>query len=454
MSTILLVDDEKNILKSISLELKMEGYNVLTANSGFEGLQVIANNDVDLVMLDVLMPGMDGIETLRKIKDLRPDLPVIMMSAQATIEKAVNATKLGAYDFIEKGREGTDLEPVLVKIRNGLAFSKLQVENTDLREQLGEKYNIIGSSLAMQELLAQIQKAGPSDGRALIYGENGTGKELVAHAIHQNSPRWNMSFVKVNCAAIPEELIESELFGHEKGSFTGAVNQLIGKFELADGGTIFLDEIGDMSQKTQAKVLRVLQDGEIQRVGSQKVVKVDVRVIAATNKDLQEEIQEGNFREDLYYRLNVIPIYVSPLRKHREDIPELVTYFVSEFCKESGRKPKRFSSDAIESLMKHNWPGNVRQLKNVIERMLIMIDHDEVVEVDVNWALEQNKPEKLKIVQDTGLKDMVSQSEKELIISTLKANSWNVSLAAQQLNLERSHLYKKMAKYGIRRPQD
>jgi two-component system nitrogen regulation response regulator NtrX len=454
MSTILLVDDEKNILKSISLELKMEGYNVLTANSGFEGLQVIANNDVDLVMLDVLMPGMDGIETLRKIKDLRPDLPVIMMSAQATIEKAVNATKLGAYDFIEKGREGTDLEPVLVKIRNGLAFSKLQVENTDLRKQLGEKYNIIGSSLAMQELLAQIQKAGPSDGRALIYGENGTGKELVAHAIHQNSHRWNMSFVKVNCAAIPEELIESELFGHEKGSFTGAVNQLIGKFELADGGTIFLDEIGDMSQKTQAKVLRVLQDGEIQRVGSQKVVKVDVRVIAATNKDLQEEIQEGNFREDLYYRLNVIPIYVPPLRKHREDIPELVTYFVSEFCKESGRKPKRFSSDAIESLMKHNWPGNVRQLKNVIERMLIMIDHDDVVEVDVNWALEQNKPEKLKIVQDTGLKDMVSQSEKELIISTLKANSWNVSLAAQQLNLERSHLYKKMAKYGIRRPQD
>jgi len=454
MNTILLVDDQKNILKSISLELKMEGYSVLTANSGLEGLQVIANNEVDLVMLDVLMPGIDGIETLRKIKDLRPDLPVIMMSAQATIDKAVNAIKIGAYDFIEKGREGIDLEPVLVKIRNGLAFSKLRVENTELREQLKEKYNIIGSSLAMQELLAQIKKAGPSDGRALIYGENGTGKELVAHAIHQNSPRWDMPFVKVNCAAIPEELIESELFGHEKGSFTGAINQLIGKFELADGGTIFLDEIGDMSQKTQAKVLRVLQDGEIQRVGSQKVIKVDVRIIAATNKDLQEEIQEGNFREDLYYRLNVIPIYVPPLREHKEDIPELVTYFVSEFCKKSGRKPKRFSSDAIEALMNYNWPGNVRQLENAIEQMLIMVDHDEIVEVDVNWALGIRKPEKPKTLTEQGLKDMVSQSEKELILSALEANNWNVSLTAQHLNLERSHLYKKMTKCGIRRPQD
>jgi two-component system nitrogen regulation response regulator NtrX len=454
MNTILLVDDQKNILKAISLELKLEGYNVLTANSGFEGLQVIANNDIDLVMLDVLMPDIDGIETLRKIKELRSDLPVIMMSAQGTIEMAVNATKLGAYDFIEKGREGIDLEPVLVKIRNGLAFSKLTVENTELREQLKEKYNIVGSSFAMQELHTQIQKAGPSDGRSLIYGENGTGKDLVAHAIHQNSQRRNMPFVKINCAAIPEELIESELFGHEKGSFTGAINQLIGKFELADGGTIFLDEIGDMSQKTQSKVLRVLQDGEFQRVGSQKVTKVDVRVIAATNKDLQEEIQKGNFREDLYYRLNVIPIYVPPLREHNEDIPELVTYFVSEFCKESGKKPKRFSSDAIEALMNYNWPGNIRQLRNVIERMLIMVDHDEIVEVDVNWALGIKQPEKPKTLTEQGLKDMVGQSEKELIISALESNNWNVSLAAQQLNLERSHLYKKMTKYGISRPQN
>jgi two-component system nitrogen regulation response regulator NtrX len=454
MNTILLVDDQKNILRSLSLELKQEGFNILTAQSGFEALQTIANNVVDLIMLDVAMPEMDGIETLRRIKELRPNIPVIMMSAEATIEKAVNATKLGAYDFIEKGNEGFDLEPVLVKIRNGLAFSKLRSENTELREKLNEKYNIVGNSLEMQSLHAQIQKAGPSDGRVFIYGENGTGKELVAHAIHQNSPRWNMPFIKVNCAAIPEELIESELFGHEKGSFTGATNQLIGKFELADGGTIFLDEIGDMSQKTQAKVLRVLQDGEFQRVGGKNAIKVNIRVIAATNKNLQEEIDKGNFREDLYYRLNLIPINVPPLREHKEDIPDLVTYFISEFCKESGRKPKRFSSDAMEVLMNYNWSGNIRHLKNIVERLMIMVDQDDVVDLDVNWALEINQPktEKPKDTQESGLKDKISQSEKDIILSALEANNWNVSLAAQQLNLERSHLYKKMTKYGIKRP--
>ncbi|HGJ66357.1 TPA: sigma-54-dependent Fis family transcriptional regulator [bacterium] len=454
MSTILLVDDEKNILKSISLELKSEGYNVITAQNGFDALQAIASNNIDLVMMDVIMPGMDGIETLRKIKDLQPSLPVIMMSSQGTIGMAVNATKLGAYDFIEKGKEGWDIEPVLVKIRNGLAFSKLQSENTELREKLDEKYNIIGSSLAMQELHAQIKKAGPSDGRVLIFGENGTGKELVAHAIHQNSPRRNKSFIKVNCAAIPEELIESELFGHEKGSFTGAVNQLIGKFELADEGTIFLDEIGDMSQKTQAKVLRVLQEGEFERVGSQKTIKVDVRVIAATNKDLQEEIIAGNFREDLYYRLNVIPIHVPSLRSHKEDIPELVAYFMKKYCEEHGKKPKKFSSSAMDILINHSWHGNVRQLKNVVERMMIMINNDDIVDIDVVWALglKQDKLEKLKSEQEIGLKDIVDKSERGIIISTLESCDWNVSQAAQKLNLERSHLYKKMNKYGIKRP--
>jgi two-component system nitrogen regulation response regulator NtrX len=456
MSNILLVDDEKNILKSISLELKSEGYNVITAQNGFDALQAIASNNIDLVMMDVIMPGMDGIETLRKIKDLQPSLPVIMMSSQGTIGMAVNATKLGAYDFIEKGKEGWDIEPVLVKIRNGLAFSKLQSENTELREKLDEKYNIIGSSLAMQELLAQIKKAGPSDGRVLIFGENGTGKELVAHAIHQNSPRRNKSFIKVNCAAIPEELIESELFGHEKGSFTGAVNQLIGKFELADEGTIFLDEIGDMSQKTQAKVLRVLQEGEFERVGSQKTIKVDVRVIAATNKDLQEEIIAGNFREDLYYRLNVIPIHVPPLRSHKEDIPELVAYFMKKYCEEHGKKPKKFSSSAMDILINHSWHGNVRQLRNVVERMMIMINNDDIVDIDVIWALglKQDKLEKPKPEQEIGLKDIVDKSERGVIISTLESCDWNVSQAAQKLNLERSHLYKKMNKYGIKRPPD
>lgn len=454
MDTILLVDDQKGILKAFSLELKQEGYKVLTAQSGHEALQIIANDNVDLIMLDIAMPEMDGIETLRRIKEIRPNIPVIMMSAHATIEKAVNATKLGAYDFIEKADEGFDLEPVLVKIRNGLAFSKLQSENIELREKLKEKYNIVGSSLEMQSLHSQIRKAGPSNQSVLIYGESGTGKELVARAIHQNSQRWNKAFIKVNCAAIPEELIESELFGHEKGSFTGAVSQQIGKFELADGGTIFLDEIGDMSQKTQAKVLHVLQDREFQRVGGKEIIKVDVRVIAATNKNLQEEIKKGNFREDLYYRLNVIPIYVPPLRQHWEDIPELVVHFINEFCSESGRKPKSFSSDAMQVLMKYHWPGNIRELKHIVERLLIMVDQDDIIDVDVKWALGITQPriEKTDEPQELGLKDKISQSEKEIILSALKANNWNVSLTAQQLNLERSHLYKKMAKYDIKRP--
>lgn len=456
MSNILLVDDEKNILKSISLELKLEGYNVMTAQSGFVALQLLASNQIDLVMMDVLMPEMNGIETLRKIKDLRPELPVIMMSAHSTIEMAVNATKLGAYDFIEKGKEGADIEPVLVKIRNGLSFSKLQIENNELRGKLDEKFNIVGSSLAMQELHAQIEKAGPSDGRVLIFGENGTGKELIAHAIHQNSPRRDKPFVKVNCAAIPEQLIESELFGHEKGAFTGAVNQTIGKFELANYGTIFLDEIGDMSQQTQAKVLRVLQEGEFERVGGRNTIKVDVRVIAATNKDLQDEISKGNFREDLYYRLNVIPIYAYPLRSHTQDIPELVAYFVQEYCDEYGKKPKNFSSSAMDILVNHSWPGNIRQLKNVVERMMIMINNDDIVDVDVIWALglKQDKYEKPKIVEEVGLKDMVDKSEKDVILATLESCDWNVSQAAQKLNLERSHLYKKMSKYDIKRPSN
>lgn len=453
MNTILLVDDEKNILKSLSLALKSEGYDVLTAQSGTEALETIALSNVGLVMLDVLMPGMDGIEVLRRIKELYPNLPVIMMSAQGTFEMAVNATKLGAYDFIEKVSDN-DLERMFLKIENGLALSKLKEENVELRERLGERYNMVGSSLAMQELYAQIKKAGPSEGRALIYGENGTGKELVAHAIHENSQRKYKSFVKVNCAAIPEELIESELFGHEKGAFTGATSQRIGKFELADKGTIFLDEVGDMSLKTQAKVLRVLQEGEIERVGGNKPIKVDVRVLAATNKDLQEEINKGSFREDLYYRLNVIPIFVPPLREHKEDIPELVNHAINLFCKESGRKPKQFSAEAIEVMMNYDWPGNIRQLKNVVERMLIMIDHDNILPVDVNWALglKQDRPNKPKVSEDMALKDMLEESEQEMILSALESNNWNVSRTAQQLKLERSHLYKKMQKYGIQKP--
>jgi len=454
MSNILLVDDEKYILKSLSLELQQsEGYDVITAQNGKEALGIIASSDVDLVMLDVLMPEMDGIVTLRKIKNLKPDLPVIMMSAQGTIEMAVKATKLGAYDFIEKGT--FDLDPVLVKIKNALGFTKLEKENIELRELLNKRYNMVGSSLAMQELYAQIERSGPSDGRVLIYGENGTGKELVAHAIHDNSNRKNKPFVKVNCAAIPDDLIESELFGHEKGAFTGAISQIIGKFESANGGTIFLDEIGDMSLKTQAKVLRAIQEGEIERIGGGgKTIKVNVRIIAATNKDLLEEIEKGNFREDLYYRLNVIPILILPLREHKEDIPDLVMHFVDEYCKESGKKPKVFSSDAIEVLMNHSWPGNIRQLKNVIERMMIMINHDDIMAIDVKWALGMSQEKKVKIQEENTLKDMVYESERDIIISALEANDWNVSRTAQQLKLERSYLHKKMNKLGIKKPYD
>lgn len=454
MSTILIVDDEKNILKSLSLELhQSEGYKVLTAQNGVEALDLLASNDVDLIMLDVIMPEMDGIEVLRKIKELRPNIPVIMMSAQGTFEMAVNATKLGAYDFIEKAV--FDLDPILVKIRNAIDFYKLEKENMELRQKLNEKYNMIGSSLAMQEVYVQIEKAGPSEGRVLIYGENGTGKELVAHAIHNHSNRREKAFIKVNCAAIPDELIESELFGHEKGAFTGASSQLIGKFELADKGTIFLDEIGDMSLKTQAKVLRAIQEGEIERVGGGKTIKVDVRIIAATNKDLQGLIQEGKFREDLYYRLNVIPIFIPPLREHKEDIPELTVYFVNLYCKESGKKPKRFSKEAMDALIDYDWPGNIRQLKNVVERIMIMINHDEVMEQDVKWALniKQENQAKSNGSERITFKDMIDMSEKEIILSALKANQWNISQTAKQLKIERSYLHKKMNKYGIKKPK-
>ncbi len=441
-------------MKSLSLELQQsEGYKILTAQNGEQALELLVSNDIDLVMLDVIMPEMDGIEVLRRIKELRPSIPVIMMSAQGTFEMAVNATKLGAYDFIEKA--SFDLDPMLVKIRNAIEFYRLEKENMELRQRLNEKYNMVGSSLAMQEVYAQIEKAGPSEGRVLIYGENGTGKELVAHAIHNHSKRREKAFIKVNCAAIPDELIESELFGHEKGAFTGAESRLIGKFELADGGTIFLDEIGDMSLKTQAKVLRAIQESEIERVGGGKTIKVDVRIIAATNKDLQELIKEGSFREDLYYRLNVIPIFIPPLREHKEDVPELTIHFMDLYCKESGKKPKRFSKEAMDILINYNWPGNIRQLKNVVERIMIMINHDEVMEQDVKWALDirQENHSKSNGSEEITLKDMLDMSEKEIILSALKANGWNISQTAKQLKLERSYLHKKMNKYGIKKPK-
>lgn len=448
-STILVVDDEKNILRSLSTALKIEGYAVLTAQEGEEALRLIEEKPIDLVMLDVWMPEMDGLEALKRIMKIRPDLVVIMMSGQATIEAAVKATKLGAYDFIEKP---ISIEKISLTIENTLKFKRLERENLTLRQAVGQKYVMIGESPEMRRLFAQIKQVAPTHSRVLISGENGTGKELVAWAIYQNSTRRDKPFVKVNCAAIPEDLIESELFGHEKGAFTGATQMRHGKFELGDGGTIFLDEVGDMSLKTQAKVLRVLESGEFERVGGSKPITVDVRVITATNKDLKEEIRQGNFRQDLYYRLNVIPIFVHPLREKREDIPLLIEHFLHEFCEEYGKRRKRMTPEAIQILRRHDWPGNIRELKNIVERIVIMVPGDEIDVEDVRPLFME--PVDIGTYDDAlSLKDAVNEFERDYILRKLEDNDWNVSQTAEILKIERSHLYKKMRSYGIKKPQ-
>ena len=448
MSTILVVDDEKDVTRQLSIGLKMEGYNALTAQSGEEALDIIAKHEVDLVLLDIIMPaGMDGHQTLIKLKELKPDLTVIMLSAQVDTETAAKSITLGAKGYIAKPIE---LKKILSTLKNHLDFSRMQKENAELRKQVWEKYEMIGESRAMQEIYAQIRLAAPSEGRVLITGENGTGKELVAHAIHQNSARRDKPFIRMNCAAIPEDLIESELFGHEKGAFTGASSQRRGRFELADGGTLFLDEVGDMSLKTQAKVLRVLEVGEFESVGGIRTIKVNVRVIAASNKDLQKEIEEGRFREDLFYRLNVIPIHVPPLRERKEDIPLLVEHFVRWFQKDSVIKPKMFNAEAMETLQNYDWRGNVRELKNIVERLLIMVDRETITVEDVAPILGVTEKESsIEISEDQSLKEMVGKAEEQIILEALEANDWNVSQTARQLKIERSNFYKKLKKYNI-----
>jgi len=366
---ILVVDDEERIRQSLNGVLKDEGYEVLEAKDGIQALKQIENDPPDAVLLDIWMPGMDGMETLERIRAQIPNLPVIMISGHANIELAVKATKLGAYDFIEKP---LSLEKVLLTVNHALVFSKLEQENRALRQEIQGKHEIVGNSPEILQVKEQIKIVAPTNGWVLITGENGTGKELVAREIHQLSLRADKTFVEVNCAAIPEELIESELFGHEKGSFTGALTKRRGKFDLANDGTLFLDEIADMSLKTQAKILRILQEQKFERVGGTEMIYVDVRVVAATNRDLKEEIQKGKFREDLYYRLNVIPMVVPPLRERRTDIPLLVEHFVAEFCLENHREMKKISPEAMDLLISYPWPGNVRELRNVIERVVIM----------------------------------------------------------------------------------
>ncbi len=445
---ILVVDDEERIRQSLNGVLKDEGYDVREAKDGVQALKQIESDPPDVVLLDIWMPGMDGIETLERIKAQIPNLPVVMISGHANIELAVRATKLGAYDFIEKP---LSLEKVLLTVNHALLYSKLEQENRALRQEIQKKYEMVGNSPEILQLKEQIKIVGPTKGWVLIAGENGTGKELVAREIHQMSLRADKPFVEVNCAAIPEELIESELFGHEKGSFTGALTKRRGKFDLANEGTIFLDEIADMSLKTQAKILRILQEQKFERVGGTEMIFVDVRVIAATNRDLKEEIQKGRFREDLYYRLNVIPITVPPLRERKTDIPILVEHFIAEFCLENNKEMKRTSSEAMSLLISYSWPGNVRELKNVVERMVIMTRGPVIEARDVpDPVREQPKalPE-FSFFEFNLLKDARREFERRFIMKKLMENDENISKTAELIGIERSNLHRKIKSYGI-----
>ena len=447
--TILAVDDEATILKSLSGILSDEGFEVLTASNGYEALKVIAEESPDLVLLDIWMPGIDGIETLQEIKRTNPFLQVIIISGHGTIETAVKATKLGAHDFIEKP---LSIEKIVVTINNALHFRQLEEENRFLRKKTLEKDSITGNSPPIQALKKQIAVAAPTNAWVLITGENGTGKELVARTIHQMSHRADKPLIDVNCAAIPDELIESELFGHEKGAFTGATTKKRGKFEIANGGTIFLDEIGDMSLKTQAKILRILQEQKFERVGGTRTLTVDVRVIAASNKDLEEEIEKGTFRDDLYYRLNVIPIEVPPLRNRTDDIPLLVQTFLKGFYKEGCGNLKTMKPGAIEHLSAYRWPGNVRELKNLVERLAIMTESEVIDEQDIPLSYKRKGP----VIPDGGilevdsLKEAKKEFERAYILRKLSENDSNISQTADSIGIERSHLHKKIKSFGLK----
>ncbi len=445
--TILVVDDEASILESLKGVLGDEGYRVRTADSGTAALAMLREEQPQAVLLDIWMPGMDGIEALKRMRESYPDVPVIMMSGHGTIETAVRATKLGAYDFLEKP---LSYEKIVLLIQHAASESRLLSENRALRRKVDSRWEMIGGSPAMEELKQQIATAGPSRGRVLISGESGTGKELVARAIHAASDRAVRQFVEVNCAAIPQDLIESELFGHVKGAFTGATADKPGKFEQADGGTIFLDEVGDMSLATQAKVLRVLQEQTFERVGGTQTIRVDVRVIAASNKDLQAEIAAGRFRDDLYFRLAVIPIHVPPLRERALDIPLLVSRFLGTLSEEYGKRPKTVSPGALTRLGAHSWPGNVRELKNLVERLVIMAPGPEIREADLPPLGEREagvSPAAEPVVGP--LREARAEFERRYILDRLRANKGNVSRTAEELEIERSNLHRKIKALGI-----
>ena len=445
---ILVIDDETSILESLAGILSDEGFIPVCVDSAEEGLKRLQSEMLDLVLLDIWMPGMDGIEALKQIKEEYPELQVIMISGHGTIETAVQATKIGAFDFIEKP---LSYDKIVLAINNGLRFSSLETENLILRQKTGRKPVLTGTSQALSNLKEQIERVAPTDAWVLIRGDHGTGKELVAQTIHRLSSRNTKPMVEVNCAAIPEELIESELFGHEKGSFTGAQTSKRGKFDQADGGMLFLDEIGDMSLKTQAKILRILQEQSFERVGGNHTIQVDVRVLTATNKNLEEEIEAGNFRADLFWRLNVVPIHLPLLRERVEDIPLLVTEFIEELS-HKGLGKKSFTDEAISLMMQHTWPGNVRELRNFLERMVIMCPDKEINSKTVQQYLYQAPSATLAMPDDSALapyrtknfKEAKREFEREYLIGKLQANNSNISQTAEMLGMERSHLHKKL----------
>ncbi len=448
---ILIIDDEENIRGTLGNVLKDEGYVIASAADGPEGLHAALTGEFNLILLDIWLPGIDGLEVLSRLKKVKPMLPVVMMSGHGTIETAVKATRLGAFDFLEKP---LSLDKLLIITRNAMKLSSLERENIDLKGQLGEKFQLVGASMPLEEVRAKIAQVAPTTARVLIRGENGTGKEVVAREIHRRSERANAPFIKVNCAAIPRELIESELFGHEKGAFTGAVAAVPGKFELADGGTIFLDEIGDMSLPAQAKVLRVIEEQEFERVGGRQTIKVNVRIIAATNQDLEKHIETGEFRSDLFYRLNVFPLLVPPLRDHIDDIRPLAEHFLRQLCYENNRQLRRFTPEAIQAFERHAWPGNIRELRNAVERIVIAAGDDEItgreaIDAIGETSIAKAPAEFLVEYDNTDLKDAMADFERRVIERRIDACDGNISKTAEELGLERSHLYKKMKALGI-----
>ncbi|MBI3048313.1 MAG: sigma-54-dependent Fis family transcriptional regulator [Acidobacteria bacterium] len=466
---ILVIDDEAAIRDSLRMILEYEGYGFVGAASGHEGLALAERERPDLVLLDIKMPGMDGMEVLRTLRALDDSLPVVMISGHGTTSTAVEAIKSGAVDFLDKPLGS---ERVIVTLQNVLKQQELRRENRELKLAMESKYEIVGQSPALRSVLEAVKRAAPTGATVLLLGESGVGKELVARTIHRNSARAGQRFVQVNCAAIPEELIESELFGHEKGSFTGATEKQLGKFEQADRGTIFLDEVADMSARTQAKVLRVLQEQEVERIGSARTIKVDVRVIAATNRNLEEMIQRGEFREDLYFRLNVIPIAVPPLRERREDIPLLVQHFARRTSEEHNLRLKRFDPRAMEALQRHRWRGNIREVRNAVERVMIMAPGEVVRVEDLPQevrgdltaraaAPEQGAPAAAAasasppVLPAAGtLREFKDAAERAFLVQKLRENNWNISKTAEVIDTPRSNLYKKLEQYGISQEVD